>query len=126
MQTHVGIAFGADVEHARRVMADAVQQADGVLPDEPVDVLYVEIADSAMIFRIRWWIDFREDWETSYDRVHTALDLALARAGIDSPYPGQSVVLEVEEGTLAGTWQAWQAAREDGSTEVRDHEPAVE
>ncbi len=122
MQTHVGIAFGTDVEHARRVMADAVRQAEGVLPDEPVDVLYVEIADSAMIFRVRWWIDFREDWQRSYDRVHTALDEALARAGIDSPYPGQSVVLEVEDETLAGAWQAWLAAREDGSAGARDHE----
>ena len=126
MQTHVGIAFGADVEHARRVMADAVRQAEGVLPDEPVDVLYVEIADSAMIFRIRWWIDFRQGWETSYDRVHTALDLALARAGIDSPYPGQSVVLEVEDETLAGAWQAWQSARESGSNGLGDDERAVE
>ncbi|MGD8903670.1 MAG: mechanosensitive ion channel [Anaerolineae bacterium] len=126
MQTHVGIAFGADVEHARRVMADAVRQADGVLPDEPVDALYVEIADSAMIFRIRWWIDFRDDWETSYDRVHTALDLALARAGIDSPYPGQSVVLEVEDETLAGAWQAWQTAREAGSNGLGDNERTVE
>jgi small-conductance mechanosensitive channel len=125
MQTHVGIAYGTDVEHARRVMADAVRQAEGVLSDEPVDVLYVEIGNSAMIFRVRWWIDFREDWERSYDRVHTALDKALARAGIDSPYPGQSVYLEVEDETLAGAWQAWQAAREDASTGVRDHERPV-
>ena len=126
MQTHVGIAFGADVEYARRVMADAVRQAEGVLPDEPVDALYVEIADSAMIFRVRWWMDFREDWERSYDRVHTALDQALAEAGIDSPYPGQSVYLEVEDETLAGAWQAWQTARESGSDGLGDHERAVE
>jgi small-conductance mechanosensitive channel len=122
----VGIAFGTDVEYARRVMADAARQAPGVLPDEPVDVLYVEVGDSAMIFRVRWWIDCHVDWEASYDGIHTALHEALARADIDSPYPGQSVYLEVEEGTLAGAWQAWQAAREDGSTGVRDHEPAVE
>jgi MscS family membrane protein len=126
MQTHVGIAFGTDVERARRVMADAVRQAEGVLPDEPVDVLYVEIADSAMIFRVRWWMDFREDGERSYDRVHTALDEALARAGIDSPYPGQSVVLEVEDRTLAEAWHAWQGAREDGSNRGRVHERAGE
>jgi small-conductance mechanosensitive channel len=125
MQTHVGIAFGTDVERARRVMADAVRQAEGVLPDEPVDVLYVEIADSAMIFRVRWWMDFREDGEMSYDRVHTALDEALARAGIDSPYPGQNVYLEVEDETLAGAWQAWRAARDGGSAGARDHERAV-
>jgi MscS family membrane protein len=126
MQTHVGVAFGADVEHARRVMADAVRQAEGVLPDEPVDVLYVEIGDSDMIFRVRWWMDFQEDWERSYDRVHTALHEALAQAGIDSPYPGQSVYLEVEDETLAKAWQAWQGARKNNSTRVRDYERAAE
>ena len=126
MQTHVGIAFGTDIERARQVMIKAVQQADGVLPGEPVDCLYAEIGDSAMIFRVRWWIDFQEDWERSYDRVHTALHEALAQAGIDSPYPGQSVYLEVEDETLAEVWQAWQGAREDGPTGARDYERAVE
>jgi MscS family membrane protein len=112
MQTHVGIAFGTNVDDARRVMANAVRQAEGVLPDEPVDVLYVEIGDSAMIFRVRWWMDCQEDWEKSYDGVHTALHEALAQAGIDSPYPGQSVCLEVADETLAEVWQAWQGARD--------------
>jgi MscS family membrane protein len=126
MQTHVGIAFGTDVEHARRVMSDAVRRAEGVLPDEPVDVLYVEIGDSAMIFRVRWWIDCQADWEESYDCIHTALHEALAEAGIDSPYPGQSVYLEVEDETLTEAWQAWQGARENHSTRVRDYEPTAE
>ena len=54
MQTHVGIAFGTNVEHARRVMIDAVRQVAYVLPDKPVDARYVEIGDSAMVFRVRW------------------------------------------------------------------------
>jgi len=108
MQTHVGIAFGTDVERARRVMIEAVRQAEFVLPDEPVDALYVEIGDGAMIFRVRWWIDFRGDWERAYDRIHTALHNALAEAGIDSPYPSQSLNLEVDDQTLAMTRQAWQ------------------
>ena len=108
MQTHVGIAFGTNVEHARQVMIDAVRQADFVLPDEPVEALYVEIGDSAMIFRVRWWIDFHRDWERAYDRVHTALHNALDEAGIESPYPSQSLDLEVDDQTLAEVWQAWQ------------------
>jgi small-conductance mechanosensitive channel len=73
-----------------------------------VDVLYVEIGDGAMIFRVRWWIDFRGDWETAYDRIHTALHNALAEASIDSPYPSRRLNLEVDDQTLAMTRQAWQ------------------
>jgi len=109
MQTHVGIAFGTDVERARRVMIDAVRQAQYVIADEPVEALYVEIGDSEMIFRVRWWIDFRRDCERAYDCVHTALHSALIEAGIDSPYPGQSLNLDVDDRSLAEVVQAWQA-----------------
>jgi small-conductance mechanosensitive channel len=112
MQTHVGVAFGTDVERARRVIIDAVRQAQYVLPDEPVDALYVEIGDSEMIFRVRWWIDFRRDWERVYDCVHTALHNALIEAGIESPYPSQSLNLEVDDQTLAEVWRAWQGEGE--------------
>jgi len=109
MQTHVGIAFGTDVERARRVLTDAVRQAQYVLPDEPVEALYVEIGDSEMIFRVQWWIDFRRDWERAYDSVHTALHNALIEAGIESPYPSQSLSLDVDDQALAEAAQAWQA-----------------
>jgi small-conductance mechanosensitive channel len=107
MQTHVGIAFGTDVEYARQVMIDAVLQAPYVLPDEPVEALYVEIGDSEMIFRLRWWIDFRRDWERAYDGVHTAVHTALIEAGIESPYPSQDLKLEVDDLSLTEVWQAW-------------------
>jgi MscS family membrane protein len=116
METHVGIAFGTNVEYARQVMIDAVRQVPWVLPDEPVDALYVEIGDSAMIFRVRWWIDFHQAWERSYDLIHTALHKALAEAGIESPYPSQSLNLQVDDQTLAEVWQAWQEEGEALST----------
>jgi small-conductance mechanosensitive channel len=94
MQTHVGIAFGTKVEDARRVMIEAVRGVGGVLRGEPVDALYVEIGDSAMIFRVRWWINCHRDWEESYDAVHAALHNALAEAGIECPFPTQTLNLQ--------------------------------
>ena len=106
MQTYVTIAFGTDVERARHVMMDAVRQAEYALPDMPVDVLYAEIGDSGMIFRVRWWIEFYQDWERAYDFVHTALRDALSKAGIESPYPRQSLNVDIEDRELAEIWQA--------------------
>jgi small-conductance mechanosensitive channel len=107
MQSHVTIAFGTDVDRARRVMIDAVRQADFVLPGEPVDALYAEIGNSGMIFRVRWWIDFYRDWERAYDCVHTALRNALNEAGIESPYPSQTLDVDIDDRTLVEVWQAW-------------------
>ncbi|MFC2030670.1 mechanosensitive ion channel family protein, partial [Chloroflexota bacterium] len=117
MQTYVTISFGTDVERARQLMIDAVRQADFVLPGEPVDVLCAEIGDSGMIFRVLWWIDFYQDWERAYDCVHTSLRNALKEADIESPYPSQSLKLQVDDRTLTEVWQAWQGEGETGLTE---------
>ena len=95
IETHVGIAYGTDIETARRVIIEAVQQVEGVLPDKPVDALYNEMGDSEMIFRVRWWIESYIDTRRVIDRVHTALQYALDEAGIESPFPTQNVNLQV-------------------------------
>jgi len=43
IQTHVSVAYGTDNNTVEAVLVDAVRQVEGVLPDKPVDVLYVEI-----------------------------------------------------------------------------------
>jgi small-conductance mechanosensitive channel len=96
IETHVGIAYGTEIETARRVIGDAVRRVEGVLPEEPVDALYNEMGDSAMIFRVRWWIESYVDTRRVVDRVHTALQHALDAAGIESPYPTQNLNLQVD------------------------------
>jgi small-conductance mechanosensitive channel len=93
----VGIAYDTDIETARRVLVEAVRDIEGVLPDKPVDALYIEMGDSAMIFRVRWWIESYVDTRRVLDRVHTALQHALDEAGIESPFPTQSVNLLMEQ-----------------------------
>lgn len=95
IETHVGIAYGTDIETARKVIVDAVCKVQNVLPDKPVDALYIEMGDTAMIFRVRWWIESYVDTRRIVDRVHTALQHALDEAGIESPYPTQNVNLQV-------------------------------
>jgi len=95
IETHVGIAYGTDIEMARRVIVDAVSEVEGVLQDKPTDALYIEMGDSAMIFRVRWWIESYVDTRRMLDRMHTALQHALDKTGIEAPYPTQTVHLEV-------------------------------
>jgi small-conductance mechanosensitive channel len=70
-----------------------------------------------MIFRVRWWIDFYRDWERAYDYVHTALRNALKEAKIESPYPRQSLNVQVDDRTLTDVWQAWQGEGGTGLAE---------
>ena len=96
IETRVGIAYGTDIQNARRVIVEAVRRVEGVLPDKPVDALYAEMGDSAMIFRVRWWVETYADTRRVEDNVLTSLQQALDEAGIECPFPTQSVNLRIE------------------------------
>ena len=106
IQTHVDIGYDTDIETAEDVIVEAVRQVEGVLPDKPVDVLYVEMGETAMVFQVRWWIESYEDTRRMFDRVHRSLQQALDKAGIGSPNPTQDVNLFVAPETVGQLSQA--------------------
>jgi MscS family membrane protein len=87
IQVHIGVAYGSDLELARRTMIGAARGVEGVVPDRPVEALFLEFGDSALIFRVRWWIDSYMDTRHMFDRVNTAVYSALEEAGIELPNP---------------------------------------
>jgi len=97
IQTHVGIGYGTDVKKARQVMIDAVRHVEGVLPEKPVEALYIEMNSWAMVFGVRWWIESYVDTRRMYDKVHSALQEALDEAGIEIPNDAFDVNLRTIE-----------------------------
>ena len=95
-QTHVGVAYGTDVETVRRIIIGTVAQIEQVLSDQPVEALYVEMGDSAMIFRVRWWMGSYVDTRRILDKVHTNVQAALDSAGIKIPFPQRDLHLEIK------------------------------
>jgi MscS family membrane protein len=87
LEIHVGVAYGTDIEKAREVMVGAVKKVEGVLPERPVEALFLEFGDSSLIFRVRWWLESYVDTRRMFDRVNTALYKALQREGIELPFP---------------------------------------
>ncbi len=82
IQFELGVEYGQDIEKVRQVIVDAVRQVEGVLPEKPVDVLYVTMGESAMIFRVRWWINSYRDTRHIFDKVNTVLQREFDEAGI--------------------------------------------
>ncbi len=110
VQVDIGIGYGMDIEKTRQIIVDTVRRIEGVLPDKPVDALYNEMGDSAMLFRVRWWLGSYEDTRRIYDRVNTALQNALDQAGIDMPYPTQSLNVQMDPETAERVSQALRGA----------------
>lgn len=96
IQMEIGLAYHTDIEKARRLIIETVQNIEGVLTDKPVDALYLQMGESAMTFRIRWWIESYIDTRRMFDKVNTALQDCFDANGIISPYPTQDINFRID------------------------------
>ena len=85
VETEIRIAYGSDLDQARRIIHDTVRNVEGVLPGKPVEALFIEFGDSAIKILVRWWIHSFTDTRTMFDRVHSALYKTLGQAGVEMP-----------------------------------------
>ena len=95
IETEISIAYGSDLDQVRSVLKQAVTGVEGVITDKPVDALLVSLGDSALKFRVRWWIESFADTNHIYDLVHDVIYEALNTAGIDSPFNTYDVNLRL-------------------------------
>ncbi len=93
VETHVGVAYGTDIEMARGVMIDAVRAQNWVMQDERIEALFLQFGDSALIFRVRCWIEHYVETRRIMDKLNTALYQALNEADIEIPFPQRDVRL---------------------------------
>lgn len=106
IDVNVGVAYGTDLEKARQVMIEAVRKVPGVLdaPHAPggrdVEALFLEFGASALVFKVRWWIDSYADTRRMYDKVNTAIYNALQAEGIVIPF--QQVDVHLFKGVESG------------------------
>jgi small-conductance mechanosensitive channel len=83
VQTHLGVAYGTDIDKAREIMVAAIKAEEWVMEDKPVEALMLEFGDSAMIFRVRCWIEHYVETRRIIDKMNTALYKAVNEAKID-------------------------------------------
>jgi small-conductance mechanosensitive channel len=85
IQIELGVGYRQDIEKARGIIIDTVRKVAGVLPSKPVDALVVNMGEYSITIQVRWWIQSYQDTRRMYDRVYTALMIALDEAGIEVP-----------------------------------------
>jgi small-conductance mechanosensitive channel len=90
------VAYGTDIEEARKILVETVSKVEGVLTEHPVDALFLEFGDSALIFRVRWWLESYVDTRRMFDQVNTAMYQALNEAGIEIPFPQRVVSHKID------------------------------
>lgn len=93
VQTHVGIAYGTDIEFARQVMIDALRRQDWVMQEERIEALFLGFGGSSLDFTVRCWIEDYVETRRIIDKMNTALYHAFNENGIEIPFPQRDVHL---------------------------------
>ena len=88
----VGVAYGTDLEEARRVIRDAAASRDLVLKEPAVEALVTEFGDNAVIIDCRFWHDPTILGENrAVDEVARAVYTALGERGIEIAFPQRTL-----------------------------------
>jgi len=87
----VGVAYGSDVDHVRRVLLDAVRSVECVSEEPEPRVRFREFGESALIFQVLCWIDEPVLRGRSLDALNTAIYKHLRAEGIAIPFPQRDV-----------------------------------
>lgn len=83
-----GVGYDVDVDAARDVILEAVEQVDMVSKDKPIDVFAREFNSSSVDFTVRWWTDSEQrSMHESRDKVIASIKKALEKADMEIPYP---------------------------------------
>lgn len=71
LEYDVGIGYGDDIDRAKELMLEALHSVPEILKDPAPDVLLMELAESTVNIRVRWWINppRRADDLASRDKV---------------------------------------------------------
>ncbi|CAG7857814.1 partial Miniconductance mechanosensitive channel MscM, partial [biofilm metagenome] len=87
----IGIAYGSDIEHAHKVMMEAVKLTPMVLEDPPPGVVFNGFGDSALNFSIRVFVGEIANRLPVTHNLHINLEKALRENKIQIPFPQREV-----------------------------------
>lgn len=117
LEYDVGIGYGDDIDHAKQLILEAIHETEGVLSDPAPDAIVVDLAESTVNIRARWWIKppRRAPALDMQDSVLTAIKNKLTANGVDMPFPTQQILFhdqtEETDGDRTRQREGWPAGR---------------
>jgi len=97
-QVDVGVAYGSDVQLVRKVLLEIIHDMPDIMDDPAPRVDFSDFADSALIFRIRFWITSPEFWLTSPTELRFRIDEEFKKHGIEIAFPQQDIHIRSASG----------------------------
>ncbi len=94
-RAEVGIAYGSDLEKAKRILANATRQSTYVDKGREPVVLVTRLGDFAVNLQIVFWARDYTEQGLALSGVYEAIYRDLVREGIEIPYPVQRQIQEI-------------------------------
>ena len=86
----VGVAYGSDIELVRRTLLEIPESIPQILKHPRPDVLFLDHGDSALIFRLRFWVHVDSYYRSTTD-ARFELDRRFRELGIEIAFPQRDV-----------------------------------
>ncbi len=90
LDLEVGIGYGDDIDHAKKVLLEAISRNAYTLADPEPKVTVASLGDSSVNLAVRPWINAMDYAPASHDLTE-AIKKALDEAGISIPFPQRDV-----------------------------------
>jgi small-conductance mechanosensitive channel/CRP-like cAMP-binding protein len=101
LEVDVGVSYGVPPNQVKVALLEAVANATMVLQEPAPDVLMVEFGSSAVVYRVRFWVnDYARDG-LARDQVRSAIYYSLRRHRYEIPFPMQIEIPRPEESERA-------------------------
>lgn len=117
LEYDIGIGYGDDIATAKRLILEAMRETTGVLSQPAPDAIIVDLAESTVNIRARWWVKppRRAPALDLQDSVLTAIKNKLTANGIDLPFPTQQILFhdqtEETDGDRSRQREGWSAGQ---------------
>ncbi len=86
MDLAVGISYSADIKKAKETLLSLITENENVIKDRDYRVFVNELADSAVILKVRCYFAQEVFWEEKWSMTEK-VKLALDAAGVEIAYP---------------------------------------
>ncbi len=94
IESQIGVAYGTDIGAVHEILHSHISAHAAVLADPEPRSFLVEFADSALLFRIQYWIDDPTQRLSSLSEILESIYHGLQERGISIPFPQRDVWLK--------------------------------
>ena len=100
LQLNIGIAYGSDVALAKKLVLEICEEHPAILKDPATSITFEEFADSSLKLVVRTFLGVIDDRLKTVDQLHSKINTAFAKAGIEIAFPQQDLHIRTLSGPL--------------------------